>query len=176
MLAQDGWHPEIRAAYLPGLDGPAGFAESALLRHRGIWHYGADLRVVAAAPSTARNVSEGATGQNFANVAMWLSGEAVLVAGVRGAYGPLVVRGELTAGTAYVTLISGTVTWHFQALGARGGGRLTIASPLISSLWLEAGAGVDALLTGTTNRANYLLGTEHLQGQGHVEVGLVWVL
>jgi len=176
MLAADGWHPELRAAYLPGLAGPAGFVEGALLRHRGIWHYGADLRVVSTAALTSRSVSEGIAGQNYANVAMWLSGEAVLVAGVRGAYGPLVVRGELTAGAAYVTLLSGTISWHFQALGARGGGRLTIASPLISSLWLEAGAGVDALLTGTKNGMNYLLGPDRLQAQGHVEVGLVWVL
>ncbi len=170
VAVRSGRHGELHAAYLPS--GGRGFiVEGALVRHSGIWQYGGVVRTVASWPDVRHSLDNGST------ESMWFLTDAEAVVRAQWAMDRLIVRGEVAAGAGVLALWTDIAsTPYFQTLGARGGARAMLLTPLVSSLYLEAAAGTEFLLATYTTATNNALAMQRLQVLPHAEIGLLWEL
>lgn len=167
----DGLHGELHLAYIVALDSDRQWltAMGALVQRRGIWRYGADLRVIGAPV-----VRFAGTGVPFSPW-IWLGFDAEATFGaVWTPRDDLMVRGEVGGGAAYVTMLTSSGDPNFQTQGLRGGLRGAVSRHLASALWLEVGAGWDVLRQYGSRPVLSPFGPDPIYHQLHFEIGLQW--
>lgn len=164
------WSGEFHLAYIRAFDSERYWVTSmaALIRRRGIWRYGGDVRTTVSPLLPSDDFGIDGT--------IWLGLEAEGTFGAAWAASDrLQLRGEVAAGGAYLGIVRSNKLDQ-TIPGVRGGVRGTLALRLVRDLWLEFVPAWDAIYQIGDVPLSRPFGNFRLYQQVHFDFGLAWIL
>jgi hypothetical protein len=170
--AEDRWRGELHLAYILAYDSEHAQSMAitgAAVRRSGILRYGGNLRVIGT-PAEPPYINGGAHGDPL----LWLAVDAEATFGTEWKHGRFLLRDEVGAGGAYLSLLDGGGSPGYQTMGPHAGFRATAATRITPMLWLAAGAGWDVLFQVAFDPRISPFGNALVIPLLHFEVGLQW--